>query len=105
MLAGDSERGSWTITAWRDDTAMRAYRNSGAHLKAMPKLLQWCDEASFAHWTQEDATLPSGEVALERIRTSGRLSKVRHPSARQLSGQMAGEYPPKPGLKLRPTGR
>jgi heme-degrading monooxygenase HmoA len=105
MLAGDPERGSWTITAWRDEAAMRAYRNSGAHLKAMPRLLHWCDEASFVHWTQEDATLPSGEVALERIRTSGRLSKVLHPSARQRSGAKAGEHPPKPGLRLSPTTR
>ena len=105
MLAGDPERGSWTITAWRDENDMRAYRNSGANLRAMPKLLHWCDEASFAHWTQEDATLPSGEVALERIRTSGRLSKVRHPSARQLSGEKAGVHPPRPGLRLSPTRR
>jgi heme-degrading monooxygenase HmoA len=70
-LAGDRERGSWTITVWRDEPAMRAYRNSGAHVKAMSKLLNWCDEASFAHWTQEDATVPAGEVALERLRTMG----------------------------------
>ena len=104
-LATDAERGAWTMTVWRDEGAMRAYRNSGAHMKAMPKLLNWCDEASFVHWSQEDATLPTSEVALERLRSSGRLSKVRHPSRRHLAGQPAGEHVPMPGLTLRPKRR
>jgi hypothetical protein len=33
---------------------MRAYMTSGVHLKAMPKLLDWCGEASVVHWTQDD---------------------------------------------------
>ena len=102
MLAGDAERGSWTMTVWRDEAAMRAYRNSGAHMRAMPRLLNWCDEASFVHWPQEDAMLPTSEVALDRLRSSARLSKVRHPSRRHLAGQPAGEHLPKPGLTLRP---
>lgn len=99
-LAGDPERGNWTITVWRDAETMRAYRNSGAHLKAMPKLLNWCDEASFAHWAEETDSLPSAQLAFERMRSDGRLSKVRHPSSRHQAGRTTGEKPPVTGVSL-----
>ncbi len=71
----------WTMTLWRDDAAMRAYMAGGAHRKAMPKLLNWCDEASVVHWTQDHPTPPAWEEAARRMRTEGRPSKVRQPSA------------------------
>jgi hypothetical protein len=49
----DSEWGFWTATVWESAEAMRAYR-SGQHLKAMPKLLRWCDEGAFVHWEQQE---------------------------------------------------
>ena len=70
----------WTMTAWDSEASMRAYMLSGAHKHAMPHLMHWCDEASVAHWTQEDATLPSWEEADRRMRETGRISKVLHPS-------------------------
>jgi hypothetical protein len=51
----------------------------------MPYLLDWCDEASVAHWEQADETLPSWTEADRRMRQSGRASKVRHPSAEHAS--------------------
>ncbi len=46
----------------------------------MPHLMHWCDEASVAHWEQLDATLPDWLEADHRMRATGRISKVRHPS-------------------------
>ena len=80
-LLPDRKLTFWTMTLWRDQAAMRAYMAGGAHLEAMPKLLDWCDEASVAHWIQDDLTPPSWEEAAQRMRTQGRPSKVRQPSA------------------------
>jgi heme-degrading monooxygenase HmoA len=70
----------WTMTAWDSEAAMRAYMIGGAHKRAMPHLMHWCDEASVAHWTQPDVALPPWEEADARMRTAGRASKVNHPS-------------------------
>lgn len=71
----------WAMTLWQDQAAMRHYITHGAHLRAMPKLMHWCDEASIVHWDQSDRTLPSWDEADRRMRANGRASKVRHPSA------------------------
>jgi hypothetical protein len=84
-LLADRSRTFWTMTAWDSQESMRAYMTTGAHKKAMPRLLHWCDEASVAHWTQPDATLPSWMEADRRMRDSGRASKVSHPSPRHAS--------------------
>jgi hypothetical protein len=70
----------WTMTAWVDEAAMRAYRNSGAHRQIMPKLLKWCDEATVAHWHQEHGALPDWLEAHRRIISEGKVSRVNHPS-------------------------
>lgn len=80
-LLPDRRRTFWTMTLWRDQAAMRRYMTAGAHLAAMPRLLQWCDEASVVHWQQEDDALPDWTEADRRMRTEGRLSKVRHPAS------------------------
>jgi heme-degrading monooxygenase HmoA len=80
-LLPDRDRTFWTMTAWDSEENMRAYMVSGAHKQAMPKLLHWCDEASVAHWVQQESALPSWEQADERMRREGRASKVLHPSA------------------------
>lgn len=71
----------WTMTAWDDRESMRRYMTTGAHKTAMPHLMHWCDEASVAHWEQADEALPSWKEADRRMRESGRVSKVNHPSS------------------------
>jgi len=60
---------------------MKAFMSAGAHGTVMRKLLDWCDEAALAHWTQESATLPTWEEGHRRLQKEGRRSKVHHPSA------------------------
>ena len=79
-LLPDHDWTFWTFTAWESQEAMRQYMITGAHQRAMPQLLHWCDEASVAHWEQTEAALPSWEEADQRMRTIGRISKVLHPS-------------------------
>ena len=102
VLAGDRAFGSWTITAWTDEAAMRAYRNTGAHFRAMPKLLRWADEASFVHWQQESPRLPAMEEALRRLVAEGRRSKVNHPSPAHAAQRIAALLP-RPARRLRPA--
>ena len=83
----------WTVTAWDDDAAMNAFRTSGAHREAMPKLLEWCDEASVAHWIQPNAELPSWLEAHRRMVAEGRLSKVNHPSPAQVAKEIPAPRP------------
>ena len=84
-LLADRSWTFWTMTAWDSQESMRAYMTSGAHKTAMPHLLHWCDEASVAHWTQPEITLPSWIEADRRMREQGRISKVLHPSSQHAS--------------------
>lgn len=104
VLAREGALGYWTVTAWTDADAMRQYRNTGSHMKAMPKLIAWCDEASVAHWEQAGSTLPSMPEALARMVAEGRLSKVRHPSPEHAAGQIApAREAPVPALPMHPA--
>jgi len=71
----------WTITLWRDQDAMRAFRNTGDHKTAMPKLAGWCDEATYVHWEQTDQVVPDMKTAYERLVSDGVVTKVKYPSS------------------------
>ena len=77
----DADFAFWTVTVWRDEHAMRAYGASGAHKKAAPHLVEWGDQASVCHWTQQGDALPEWPLAVHRLREIGRPLKLRHPAA------------------------
>ena len=81
-LLADRSWTFWTMTAWDSEASMRRFMTSGSHKQAMPRLLDWCDEASVVHWERAEASLPRWEEADRRMRESGRASKVRNPSPR-----------------------
>ena len=84
----------WTRTLWRDKAAMRAYMRDGAHGAVMPKLQHWCDEASLVDW--EGDALPEWEQAEARLRSAGRVSRVRHPSPAHARGETVPAWPARP---------
>lgn len=85
----------WTFTVWTDERTMRAFRNTAAHMKAMPRLLRWCNEASYVHWQQDDAVTPTAAIAFVQLRDTGKTSKVSHPSAAHAAGRTTADREPK----------
>jgi heme-degrading monooxygenase HmoA len=77
----------WTRTVWHDMEAMRAFMLSGAHRHAMPKMLNWCSEASLVHWESASDALPAWEEAEERLRSEGRTNRLRYPSSAHVRGE------------------
>ena len=80
-ILADRASAFWTLTMWRDEAAMRAFMHAGAHQRAMPNLVRWCDEAATTRWPLDTATLPSWAEAERELRARGRASRVRAPSA------------------------
>lgn len=79
-LLADRRWTFWTMTAWDNQQSMRSYMTAGDHRKAMPNLLDWCDEASVVHWDETEDALPSWQDADRHMRETGRASKVKRPS-------------------------
>jgi len=102
-LMQDAHGGAWTLTLWQDDIAMKQFRNSGAHRRAMPLLQQWCDEAVVVHWVQAEQKLPDWQEAYQRMISTGHFTKLARPAAAHLERQIP-EPTPHQGLFLRPRG-
>ena len=88
-LLNDANRAFWTRSVWADKEAMRAFMMAGAHRKTMPRLLEWCDEASLVDWSQETAEPPTWPEAHRRLLQHGRRSRVNHPSPAQVRYEIA----------------
>ena len=93
----------WTITSWKDEAAMNAFRTGGAHRSAMPKLLSWCDEAAVVHWNQESSELPSWQEAYRLMVKEGKLSKVNYPSPAQALNRIPAPEPSRLERTLKPA--
>lgn len=105
-LLVDKERTFWTLTVWQDERVMKAFRGSAAHAKVMPRLAEWCDEASYAHWTPSGDPVPSWQEASQHLLAEGRLSRVAHPSASHEARQFAmPRLKPLIGRDLKPAPR
>jgi len=91
----------WTMTAWKDEAAMNAFRSAGAHGGVMRKLLDWCDEAAVVHWDQETSELASWQDAHRRMVNEGRRSKVNHPSPAQASNHIPAPEPSRIEMTLK----
>lgn len=79
----------WTKTVWKDEPAMKSFRNSGAHQLAMRILSEICSEASYTRWQQETPEVPNWEQAHKAMLTQGKLSKLKNPSTFHLQGNTA----------------
>jgi Antibiotic biosynthesis monooxygenase len=93
----------WTITAWEDAAAMNAYRTAGAHRRAMPKLLIWCNEATVVHWNQESSGVPSWQEAHQHMLKEGKPSKVNYPSPAHVANDIPAPKPSRIEQTLKPS--
>lgn len=103
----DAQRTFWTLTVWESERAMKGFRGTAPHAKVMPRLVEWCDEAAYAHWIiATGASVPSWREAYEHLVADGRLFRVAHPSSAHDARQFAQpRLSPLIGLKLKPGKR
>ncbi len=99
-VQNDARRTFWTRTVWTDEAAMRDYVLSGPHRRVMPRLMDWCDEASVVHWTQDSVAPPSWDEAWRRMQEDGRASRVRHPSPDHVNFKITPMRAGAPGRNL-----
>jgi len=100
----DAKRTFWTLTTWENEKVMKAFRGSAPHAKVMPRLVEWCDEAAYAHWIPGADSVPLWQEAYEQLVAEGRLSRVAHPSPEHDARHFAKpRLQPLIGLDLKPA--
>ncbi len=100
----DAHQTFWTMTAWDEQAAMKIFRNTSAHRSAMPKIQDWCDQASVVHWRQAETSLPDWAEVHQRLITEGFLTRLTHPEAAHLERNIPAPTSTK-ALPLRPLRR
>jgi hypothetical protein len=71
----------WTVSAWQDRDAMRAFVGTEPHLGVMTRVDDWCDEATFAEWSQDSPELPDWKTSFDRIVADGQSATLTNGSA------------------------
>ena len=75
----------WTRTAWQERSAMDAFVGAEPHLGTMSRLDDWCDEATFVGWEQDNADLPDWQASYGRIVADGQVASLTQHSAAHLT--------------------
>ena len=71
----------WTASVWQDRGSMASFVRSYAHRRAMGGMNEWCDEATFVDWEQDDAALPDWQAAYQRLVADGQSATLPHRSS------------------------
>lgn len=68
----------WTVTAWADRAALQAFVATEPHRSVMASVDEWCSEATFAEWAQDEATLPDWATSHARLVAAGVSADLPH---------------------------
>ncbi len=83
-LLWDKQRVFWTVTNWRDEAAMIAYRDQGLHRRLMPKARQWFNDFATARWEQEDHGVATWVEVHQRIQEEQADRSYAAPASRRV---------------------
>ena len=89
MLA-DANNAWWTVSAWQGGDAIARYVHTDPHPTAMGRLGEFCDEATFVDWMQDNPALPDWRTSYRHIVADGQVAALRHPSP----ANATREFPP-----------
>jgi quinol monooxygenase YgiN len=76
----DADQTSWTVTAWETWPLMQSFVMAEPHLGTMTRIDDWCDEASFVDWEQENAELPRWQDGYRRLVATGKPTRLSNPT-------------------------
>ena len=68
VLAHPLSKRFWTLSAWKDEAALRAFVQHPPHVRIMTALTPHMDETKFVRWTVKGSELPlRWDDALRRL--------------------------------------
>jgi hypothetical protein len=71
----------WTRTVWRERKLMSAFVGREPHLSTMGRIGEWCDEATFVDWEQENDDLPDWQYGYHQLLANGEATHLTSPTA------------------------